>query len=187
MVQSVDRAVSVLEFLSHEGWSGVTEVANGLNVHKSTAHRLLVTLKERGLVEQDVETERYRLGLGLVFLASTVRAELDVVRSAGPVCQRLHEQIALQFGDARPVLHVAIEIGWIYAMVFGRQTADGAFEIAHRGELFIHAGGVHGLAITVMRRLNPSACRMAGSTYARSCRSKKRRRLSSRCPAGTSS
>ena len=57
-MQSVDRAVSVLEFLAREGWSGVTEVANGLNVHKSTAHRLLVTLKERGLVEQDVETER---------------------------------------------------------------------------------------------------------------------------------
>src|SRR5437764_1722573 len=113
LVQSVDRAVSVLEFLSREGWSGVTEVANGLNVHKSTAHRLLVTLKERGLVEQDVETERYRLGLGLVFLASAVRAELDVVRSAGPVCERLHEQtqetvtISVLAGDGVIVVYQA--------------------------------------------------------------------------------
>ena len=81
-IQSVDRAVSVLEFLSREGWAGVTEVAHGLRIHKSTAYRLLATLKERGLVEQDMETERYRLGLGLVFLASAVAADLDVVRYA---------------------------------------------------------------------------------------------------------
>lgn len=91
-IQSVDRAVSVLEFLSREGWSGVTEVATGLGVHKSTAYRLLATLKDRGLVEQDLETERYRLGLGLVFLASTVAADLDVVRYARPICQQLSDR-----------------------------------------------------------------------------------------------
>ena len=91
-IQSVERAISVLEFLSHEGWSGVTEVANGLGIHKSTAYRLLATLKDRGLVEQDRETDQYRLGLGLVFLASAVTADLDVVRYARPVCQRLSEE-----------------------------------------------------------------------------------------------
>jgi len=91
-IQSVDRAVSVLEYLSREGWSGVTEVAHGLRIHKSTAYRLLATLKDRGLVEQDLETERYRLGMGLVFLASAVAADLDVVRAARPVCQRLSER-----------------------------------------------------------------------------------------------
>lgn len=88
-VQSVDRAVSVLELLSREGWSGVTEVANGLNIHKSTAYRMLATLKARGLVEQDAETDRYRLGLGLVLLARAVTADLDVVRAARPVSRRL--------------------------------------------------------------------------------------------------
>lgn len=91
-IQSVDRAVSVLEFLSRHGWSGVTEVAVGLGIHKSTAYRLLATLKDRGLVEQDLSTERYRLGLGLVFLASTVAADLDVVRHARPICRRLGER-----------------------------------------------------------------------------------------------
>ena len=37
-VQSVDRAISVMELLSRWGWSGVTEVANELNIHKSTAY-----------------------------------------------------------------------------------------------------------------------------------------------------
>ena len=75
-VQSVDRAISVMEFLSRRGWSGVTEVANELNIHKSTAYRLLTTLRDRGLVEQDAATEKYRLGFGLVLLASAVRADL---------------------------------------------------------------------------------------------------------------
>ena len=58
-VQSVDRAVTVMEFLSRNGWSGVTEIANELDIHKSTAYRLLITLRDRGLVEQDA-TRRYQ-------------------------------------------------------------------------------------------------------------------------------
>ena len=91
-VQSVDRAITVMELLSQQGWSGVTEVANELDIHKSTAYRLLATLRDRGLVEQDAATEKYRLGFGMVLLASTVTADLDVVRYARPVCERLSDE-----------------------------------------------------------------------------------------------
>ena len=91
-VQSVDRAITVMELLSSQGWSGVTEVANELDIHKSTAYRLLATLRDRGLVEQDTATEKYRLGFGIVLLASTVTADLDVVRYARPVCERLSDE-----------------------------------------------------------------------------------------------
>ena len=50
-VQSVDRAVSVLEMLARES-AGVSEVATHLGVHKSTAFRLLTALEDRELVEQ---------------------------------------------------------------------------------------------------------------------------------------
>ncbi|MGI8827211.1 MAG: IclR family transcriptional regulator [Chloroflexota bacterium] len=91
-VQSVRRAISVLEFLSRERSSGVTGVANELNVHKSTAYRLLATLKTGGLVEQEAKTERYRLGPGLVVLARAVTEDLDVVHASRPVTQRLSVQ-----------------------------------------------------------------------------------------------
>jgi len=110
-VQSVDRAVSVMEFLSRRGWAGVTEVANELDIHKSTAYRLLTTLRDRGLVEQDAATEKYRLGFGLVLLASTVTADLDVLRCARPVCERLSEQtqetvtVAVLEDDDAVVIH----------------------------------------------------------------------------------
>jgi DNA-binding IclR family transcriptional regulator len=113
-VQSVDRAVSVMEFLSRRGWSGVTEVARELDFHKSTAYRLLTTLRDRGLVEQDTATEKYRLGFGLVLLARAVRADLDILRCARPVCERLSEHtretvtIAVLEGDDAVVIHQSI-------------------------------------------------------------------------------
>ncbi|CAN5892001.1 IclR family transcriptional regulator [soil metagenome] len=90
-VQSVDRAVTVMELLSSQGWSGVTEVANELEIHKSTAYRLLATLRDRGLVEQDSASEKYRLGFGMVMLASTVTGDLDIVRYARPICESLSD------------------------------------------------------------------------------------------------
>jgi DNA-binding IclR family transcriptional regulator len=51
-LQSVDRAVTVLEVLATRGEAGVSEVGAALGVHKSTAFRLLGALEDRGLVEQ---------------------------------------------------------------------------------------------------------------------------------------
>ena len=50
--------------------SGVTEVAADIGVHKSTAFRLLGALEERELVEQAQERGKYRLGFGILRLAS---------------------------------------------------------------------------------------------------------------------
>jgi DNA-binding IclR family transcriptional regulator len=113
-VQSVDRAVSVMEFLSRRGWSGVTEISRELEIHKSTAYRLLTTLRDRGLVEQDARTEKYRLGFGLVLLARAVRADLDILRCARPVCERLSERtgetvtLAVLEGDDAVIIHQSI-------------------------------------------------------------------------------
>src|SRR3712207_9524378 len=63
-VQSVDRALSVLEILAAQGEAGVTEVAAELGVHKSTAFRLVAVLESRGFVEQLADRGQYRLGFG---------------------------------------------------------------------------------------------------------------------------
>jgi len=68
-VRSVDRAAALLLALGEsQGEAGVTELARRLGLHKSTASRLLATLQKRGLVEQDDETGKYRLGLAEVNL-----------------------------------------------------------------------------------------------------------------------
>lgn len=88
-VQSVDRALSILEVLARVGEAGVTEVAGELGVHKSTAFRLVATLEAHRLVEQTEERGKYRLGVGVLRLAAATSARLDVVQEARPICRRL--------------------------------------------------------------------------------------------------
>jgi len=88
-VQSVDRAVSVLEILARRGGAGVSEVAADIGVHKSTAFRLLGALEARGLVEQNQERGKYHLGFGILRLASAIPGRLDLVRQARPVLDEL--------------------------------------------------------------------------------------------------
>jgi DNA-binding IclR family transcriptional regulator len=88
-VQSVDRALSVLEILAAHGEVGVTEVAAELGVHKSTAFRLIAVLEGRGFVEQLADRGKYRLGFGVVRLAGAAAAQLDIAREGRPICEAL--------------------------------------------------------------------------------------------------
>jgi DNA-binding IclR family transcriptional regulator len=91
-LQSVRRAISALEEISDAGEVGVTELGRRLGVHKATASRLVATLADRGLVERDPATEKYRLGFGLIRLAGAAMASLDIVRTAHPVLEELAER-----------------------------------------------------------------------------------------------
>ena len=95
VVQSVDRAIAAIEILARDGWCGVTELATELDIHKSTVFRLLATLERRGIVEQHAQTQKYRLGFGLVRLAASVRTSLDLLGASRSACDRL----ALQTGE----------------------------------------------------------------------------------------
>lgn len=61
---------------------GVTEIAQKVNLHKSTVSRILAGLATAGYVERDEETGRFRLGLGLIGLSGPLLADLDVRRAA---------------------------------------------------------------------------------------------------------
>jgi len=88
-VQSVDRALTILETLARSGEAGVTDLAAALDVHKSTAFRLVATLESHGLVEQIDGRGKYRLGIGLLRLAGATTARLDVVQEARPISRKL--------------------------------------------------------------------------------------------------
>jgi DNA-binding IclR family transcriptional regulator len=92
-VQSVDRAVAILEILARDGEAGVTEVARELGVHKSTASRLLAALDRRELVAQDAARGRFRLGVGLIRLAGAAARGLDLTQESRPVCRALAQEV----------------------------------------------------------------------------------------------
>lgn len=85
----MDRALTIMEELARIGEAGVTELAGGLGVHKSTAFRLVTTLEAHGLVEQTEDRGKYRLGVGLLRLAGATTARLDVVQEARPITRQL--------------------------------------------------------------------------------------------------
>ena len=106
-VRSVDRAAALLLALGDsQGEAGVTELARRLGLHKSTASRLLATLQKRGLVEQDDETGKYRLGLVVIRLAEQAERTLDLRGIALPELERLarltHETTGLGQPRRRP-------------------------------------------------------------------------------------
>lgn len=92
-VQSVDRAVSILELLAGRGELGITELALRLGVHKSTAFRLASALERRGLIEQTRERGAYRLGFGLLRLAGAMSGQMELNQQGRPVCQRLADEV----------------------------------------------------------------------------------------------
>jgi IclR family KDG regulon transcriptional repressor len=65
-VQVLERAVDILQVLSEDSRELTAgEVADKLDLHKSTIHRLLTVLEHHGLIRRNGETGRYSLGLRL--------------------------------------------------------------------------------------------------------------------------
>lgn len=88
-IQSVDRAIQILEILAQQGRAGVSEIAAELDIHKSTAFRLLAALESRGMVEQSVSRGKYHVGVGILRLASAVSARLSIAAEARPTLEAL--------------------------------------------------------------------------------------------------
>jgi DNA-binding IclR family transcriptional regulator len=81
-VQSVDRALDVLEAVATGGELGVSEVAARTGLVISTAHRLLASLADRGYVRQTAAHGRYRLGLAVLELAGGMQAQTAALTAA---------------------------------------------------------------------------------------------------------
>jgi len=91
-LQSVRRALNALEIVADSGEIGVSDLGRKLGVHKATASRLAAALAERELLERNPQNDRYRIGFGLVRLAGSAIAGLDIVREAHPLLESLAEQ-----------------------------------------------------------------------------------------------
>jgi IclR family acetate operon transcriptional repressor len=86
---SVTRALAVLDLLADasEG-RGVSDIARELGVHKSSASRLLATLRGGGLIEVN-PSGRLELGAGFLRLAARVVQRTDIAQIALPFLRDL--------------------------------------------------------------------------------------------------
>lgn len=145
-LRSVNRALSALELVADAGELGVTELGRRLGVHKATASRLAATLADRGLLERDPQTDRYRLGFGLVRLAGAAMARLDLVSSAratlDDLAERTHETVTigvLSHDDVVSVDQVTgtrsiVSVSWVGKRTPLHTTSTGKVFLAFMGD-----------------------------------------------------
>lgn len=110
-VQSVERALTILEELSeYEDGLGITEISRNVNLHKTTVFRLMGTLIEKGFVEQDSETNKYRITLKMFELGSKKLDKMDILTVARPYLKRLvretNEVVHLVMLDGTDIVYI---------------------------------------------------------------------------------
>lgn len=89
-LKSMQKLMAVLDCFSvYEQSLTLAEIASRCDIPKTTAHRLVTSLREVKLIEQDRERDRYRMGIRLFELGSIVLANLDIFSRSRHVVQRL--------------------------------------------------------------------------------------------------
>ena len=92
-VRAVERALQILGCFDDEHTErGVSEIAQVVNLHKATTHRIVTTLVNYGYLERAADGQKYRLGLELADLGFKVIRRMDLRREAIPFMTRLMER-----------------------------------------------------------------------------------------------
>jgi DNA-binding IclR family transcriptional regulator len=91
-IQAVTNAVRLLDVFRSEDEIGVAELARRLDLHKNNVFRLLATLEQWRLIEQNATTERYRLGLACHTLGEAFVRSRPLLERARPVLRSLLER-----------------------------------------------------------------------------------------------
>lgn len=89
--QSLMRAISILDcFCPETPELGVREIARRLDLPSSTVGRLLLTLHSAGILAQDPNTRRYRIGPKVMQWSSVYISRLELATEARPILEELH-------------------------------------------------------------------------------------------------
>ncbi|KAF0819872.1 Transcriptional regulator KdgR, KDG operon repressor [Bacillus sp. ZZV12-4809] len=93
MVKSVSRALDIITLISlKKNGLGVTEIANQIDINKSSVYRILSTLVQYGYIEQDSETGKYKLGYKFLEISSKLLESIDLRAEARPFLQELENE-----------------------------------------------------------------------------------------------
>jgi len=117
-LSSVGTAIRLLKAFSEEQVEiGISDLARRLGVAKSTVHRLAVTLVADGMLEQNPDSGKYRLGLSLFRLGSLVRRRMSVSNEARSLLRELREKV-------NETVHLAVLDGSEIMYVFNLESTQ---------------------------------------------------------------
>ncbi len=93
LIGSVQRALDILDIYNARiSELGTTEIAEALQLAKSTASGLIHTLEVNGYLEQNPENRKYRLGFKLAERAGLFLNQYDLRQVAAPYLHRLRDE-----------------------------------------------------------------------------------------------
>jgi DNA-binding IclR family transcriptional regulator len=124
-IQSLHRAMTILQTVSgvRQG-VGLSDLSKEVGLHSSTTFHLAKTLVSLGLMRQEAETKRYRLGPRLFSLASGALDELELLDIALPIMKGLAEET----GESS---HLAVGAGRDVTVI-GRCDGSASIRLAER-------------------------------------------------------
>ncbi len=110
MVNSVLKAVKILETIGEGKPLGASEIGRKLDIPKSSVHNILQTLESEGFVEKGEDASRYNLGISLIELGYRAQNDLAICQVATPYLNGINgetgETIHLTVLDNDEVLYV---------------------------------------------------------------------------------
>lgn len=93
-VRAVERALDILLCFTKENDDlSLTEIAAKISLHKSTVHRLLTTLEEKGFLMRNESTEKYRLGMRIWELSTHLPTLDEPAALLLPAMERLRDRL----------------------------------------------------------------------------------------------
>lgn len=93
IINSIDRALEILLLMCEKGHElGISEISNYLNIYKSTIHRTLVTLENRGFVQQNNATGKYGLGISAFRVGMSVKDNFSIKNLIHPFALELSKK-----------------------------------------------------------------------------------------------
>ncbi len=92
-INSIDRALNILLLLYDEQKElGITEIGRRLELYKSTVHRTLTALENKGFIQQNPENGKYWLGMKIYALGMVVGEKMSLKNLLKPYATELSQK-----------------------------------------------------------------------------------------------
>lgn len=133
IISSVQKAIDILNLFDAQSPElGTTEIAEALEMPKSTAAGLIYTLKINGCLEQNSQSRKYRLGFKLVELSNTLLNQIGLRQVATHYLEMLrdscNESVNLAIHEGGEVIYIERLFG---TNILGMRSEIGKREPIH--------------------------------------------------------
>jgi DNA-binding IclR family transcriptional regulator len=124
-IHAVDTTAEIFEALRGSGWTGVTELAQTLDLPKSTVHVYLATLHDNGFLAK--RDGKYRIGLRLLELGGELRHGIDIFRASRSKVDNLSDKTG-------EVANIGVEEHGKRVLLYSSKPPEGLFDNAPTGQ-----------------------------------------------------